>query len=153
MLQFTLHEQTAMVFESWRSINRLYDQYAKSVGLTYIGLSVLNAIYETADNCTQKIICELTHLPKQSVNVIIRSFLELGYLEMKELSADRRNKAILLTASGRAYADKTIGNLLRAEESVMVELDYDQRQGMISFMQKLEGGLNEFVHATEMQDG
>lgn len=80
---------------------------AASVGLTYQGLNVLNAIYETAEDCTQKNICAQTHLPKQSVNVIIRSFLDQGYAELKEQSRDRRNKIIRFTASGQDFATRS----------------------------------------------
>lgn len=54
--------------------------------------TVLDVIYDFPENCTQKFICEKPNFPKQSVNMIIKSFLEQGYLELNEIPSDRRNK-------------------------------------------------------------
>lgn len=149
MNRLTLEEQAAQLFTAWHSIDKLYGEYARSVGLTYLGLSVLNAIYEAPENCTQKDICERTNLPKQSVNVAIRAMWEQGYVEMKELSSDRRNKAIRLTVSGRAYADAIIGRLMRAETRIMGRLTYEQRQSVLDLMQQVQADLRDSLLAKD----
>lgn len=145
MQQFTLQEQTLLFFNSLRYMDKLYDEYAKTVGLTYQGLNVLNVLYETPDNCTQKLISERIHLPKQSVNVIIRSLWEQGYIEMKELDSDRRNKTIRLSASGREYADRIVGRLLAIEGDVFARLTYGQRQEMIELADRIRQELEDWV--------
>jgi len=126
-------------------MEKLYDQYARSVGLTYSSLSILEIIYDTPVNCTQKLICEEMHYPKQSVNLIIKSFLEQGYIEMKEIKSDRRNKALRLSKSGRVYADKVIGNLTRAEDAAIEGLTSEERQTFIEIMRKMEHGFREKI--------
>lgn len=153
MPHFTIQEQTSMFMNSLRSIDKLYDEYAKSMGLTYLSLSVLTVIYELPKGCTQKIICEKTHLPKQSVNVIIRSFWEKGYVEMREQDGDRRNKTILLSTSGKKYAKRIIGKLMQAEEQIVSQLSYGQRQELVDLVRKLEAGLEISLKNPEGTDG
>lgn len=43
----------------------VYEEYAKSVGLSYTGLIVLYEIYEI-ENCTQKKLGEYCFIPKQT---------------------------------------------------------------------------------------
>lgn len=149
MPHFTVQQQTSMFMDSLRSIERLYDEYAKSVGLTYLSLGVLTMLYETPKGCTQKAICEKTHLPKQSVNVIIRSFWEKGYVEMREQDSDRRNKTILLSASGKKYAKRIVGKLTQVEDEVISQLSYEQRQELIDLVRKLQAGLENSLKTPE----
>lgn len=51
----------------------VYEEYAKSVGLSYTGLIVLYEIYEI-ENCTQKKLGEYCFIPKQTVNAVVTSF-------------------------------------------------------------------------------
>ena len=55
-----------------------YEDYAKSVGLSYTSLSVLEAIHALPD-CTQKQLCQLCFLPKQTVNAVVTSFYKKGW--------------------------------------------------------------------------
>lgn len=153
MLHRTVQEQTSMFMNGLRSIEKLYDEYAKLAGLTYFSFLVLNAIYEAPGGCTQKILCEKTHLPKQSVNVIIHSFWEKGYVEMKEQDSDRRNKTIQFSASGREYAEQIVGNLLKSEAKVVSQFSHKQQQVIIDLMQKWEIGLRESIKTLERSNG
>lgn len=148
MDQLTLQEQTALLFRSWRSIEKLYDQYAKSLGMTSIGLIILEMIYSSPEDesCTQKTICEQTHLPKQSVNGFIKSFWEQGYVEMKEVRSDRRNKELRLSESGKKYAETIIGKILETEQKVFGQFTHDQRQEIIKLFQNTEISLKEMIH-------
>lgn len=134
----TVREQMKQFFDIFDSIEILYEEYAESVGLTYMGLLVLEMIFNTPENCTQKFICEQLRLPKQSVNVIIRSFLDKGYVEMKEIDSDRRNKAIRFTQTGREFAGRVMAKMRNAEEATMEQLTFEQRQAAIILMEKMK---------------
>jgi DNA-binding MarR family transcriptional regulator len=131
----------AMFYESSRSIDKLYNQYAKSEGMTFLGYLILDIICSTPENCTQKLICEQTLLPKQTVNTIIRSFWEQGYVEMREIDSDRRNKAIRLSETGQKFADKVMKKISEAEEAAMGQLTHEQRQSLIEIIQCIEKSL------------
>ena len=87
-------------------IEELYTCYAEENDLSYNEYLVLEAIYYAEGISLQKCICAQTRLPKQNVNVAVRKFWELGYVDLREIPRDRRNKEICLTESGREYADR-----------------------------------------------
>ena len=100
--------------EMWHKMDSLYDLYAKSVGLNFPTILVLQILCGSAETHTQKEICEKLGLPKQFVNSIIKSFWEQGYVELKE-AKDRRNKDIIVTDKGKEYALRVLKPLEAAE--------------------------------------
>jgi len=100
--------------ETWHKIDNLYDLYAKSVGLNFASILILQLLHDSAKTYTQKDLCEKLGLPKQIVNSIMRSFWERGYVELKE-AKDRRNKDIILTDAGVQYAVAVLQPLENAE--------------------------------------
>mgnify|MGYP005778102169 CR=1 FL=1 len=116
-----------------QEINRIYEDYARSVDIPYTTLQILDLITKT-ENCTQKIICERTFLPKQTVNNVITTFYKQGYVRLQELPEDRRNKTIHLTESGQEYADKVIPQIREAEYGAMEKLTPQQRKNLLESM-------------------
>lgn len=116
-----------------QEINRIYEDYARSVDIPYTTLQILDLITKT-ENCTQKIICERTFLPKQTVNNVITAFYKQGYVRLQELPEDRRNKTIHLTESGQEYADKVIPQIREAEYGAMEKLTPQQRKNLLESM-------------------
>ena len=110
------------VIEQFQNMDNAYEAYAKSKGLTYLSLMVLDEIYALGDGCTQKQISEDTHYPKQSINLVVKSFLEDGIIELRELPENRKNKGITLTDKGRQLCNDVIGPLLCQEEAAMHEM-------------------------------
>ena len=110
------------LIEQFQNMDNAYEAYAKSKGLTYLSLMVLDVIYALGDGCTQKQISEDTHYPKQSINLVVKSFLEDGIVELRELPENRKNKGITLTEKGRRLCDDVIVPLLRQEEAAMHEM-------------------------------
>ena len=110
------------LIEQFQNMDNAYEAYAKSKGLTYLSLMVLDVIYALGDGCTQKQISEDTHYPKQSINLVVKSFLEDGIVELRELPENRKNKGITLTEKGRRLCNDVIVPLLRQEEAAMHEM-------------------------------
>lgn len=110
------------LIEQFQNMDNAYEAYAKSKGLTYLSLMVLDVIYALGDGCTQKQISEDTHYPKQSINLVVKAFLEDGIVELRELPENRKNKGITLTEKGRRLCDDVIVPLLRQEEAAMHEM-------------------------------
>ena len=110
------------LIEQFQNMDNAYEAYAKSKGLTYLSLMVLDEIYALGDGCTQKQISEDTHYPKQSINLVVKTFLEDGIVELRELPENRKNKGITLTDKGRQLCNDVIVPLLRQEEAAMHEM-------------------------------
>lgn len=127
--------------EKYQSLSRLFDEYARAVGLTSMSLTVLGIIYDNPEECTQKLICEQSQFTKQSVNMIIKSFLKHGYVELVEMKTDRRNKQVKLSESGAEYAEKIVGRLCEVEADVMKKITDEQREALIVYAEIYEEGV------------
>ena len=112
-----------------------YEDYAKSVGLSYTSLCILNAIYES-DGCTQKQLCSLCFLPKQTVNAAVTGFYDKGWLRMQELPEDRRNKALHLTELGRSEAGRIMSRLRDCDRIAMSLLTESEQEQLLSLTRR-----------------
>ena len=110
--------------------NALYEEYAKSAGLSYTSLSVLSAIYSNPGH-TQKELAEICFLPKQTVNAVVTSFLRKGWVRLEEIPEDRRNKAVNFTETGKENAAGIIGKVRDCENRAMSGLAGEQRDALL----------------------
>lgn len=130
MINKEIVRQVNAFCNEWHKINGIYDDYARSVDIPYTNLYILSMISQS-DECTQKIICERTFLPKQTVNAIITGFYKKGLVELRELPSDRRNKTIHLTKAGKEYIKEIIPHIQGAEYAAMESLSEKQRNILI----------------------
>lgn len=149
-----IYKTTAARFiEKWQSMERVYEAYAKSRGLTYMSFTVLGIIYDNPDCCTQKLICEQSLYTKQSVNAMVKSFWEQGYVVLKEERNDRRNKQVLFTKNGKRYADDIIGRFSLIEKQAMGKLSDEQWEQLIETAETFErhfvAGISELIKEME----
>ena len=121
--------------QQFQNMDKAYEDYARSKGLNYLSLMVLEEIYELGDGCTQKQIADDTHYPKQSVNLVVKAFLEDGVVELKELPENRKNKGITLTEKGRQLCDNIVVPLLQQEEMATREMKRDERLELIRLLE------------------
>jgi DNA-binding MarR family transcriptional regulator len=126
--------------EYWHKIDNLYNLYAKSVGLNFITMLVLEYLYDSSETHTQKAISQKFDLPKQYVNSIIKSFWEQSYVELKE-AKDRRNKEIILTDAGKKYAEKVLKPLQEADAKVWKSFTDEELAVLENTMKKFEQSL------------
>lgn len=110
--------------------NASYEEYAKSVGLSYISLSILSAIYSNP-GCTQKELADKCFLPKQTVNAVITMFLKNGWVKLEEMPEDRRNKTVNFTDTGMDKADEIMTKVHKSENKAMRRLTKDQREQLL----------------------
>ena len=122
------------LMQQFQQMDKAYEEYARSRGLTYLSLMVLEEIYELGDGCTQKQISEDTRYPKQSVNLVVKGFLEDGLIALKELPENRKNKGVTLTEKGRRLCADVIVPLLREEEHALAELGEAEGREMIRLL-------------------
>lgn len=99
-----------------------YERYARKFGLTAKELFVLDIIWFSGDGCLQSEISERLSATKQTISAIVKKFWKLGYLSLTESPADRRNRIVQFTKTGRAYAEKIIPPAANAEIDAMAEL-------------------------------
>ena len=133
--------------ESWRRIDKMCNTYAKTVGVNFIEILVLEILCEPEPH-TQKALCTKLEMPKQVINTIINSFREDSLVTLKE-AKDRRNKEIRLTEKGKQFAEKVLIPLKEMEESALESFTADELLYCTSLSEKYEKSfetlLNEFL--------
>ena len=135
-----LKRQLARFNHIMQGIEKVYEDYAKSVGLTYMSLAVLQIICYAETPPTQKEICEQSHYNKQIVNSIIKGFTDKGYLEFREVKSDRRNKQVLLTDSGKSYSDDILSPLWEIEQKAVTVLSDEDREKLLTMLKSCYEG-------------
>ena len=138
-----LRKQLAQFNHIMQGIEKFYEDYAKSVGLTYMSFTVLQILYHTENPITQKEICAECHYNKQVVNTIVKNFYESGYVTFEEVPEDRRNKYVLFTENGKAHADGIITPLSKMEDNALLILSEEEREKMLFMLEKCYKGFLE----------
>lgn len=133
----TSAEKTEQFNLTWKNIESVYENYAKSVGMTYTSMYIFNLIAITND-CTQSLLCEKTLLPKQTVNVAVTQFFKQGLIELREVLEDRRNKTIHLTKKGKNFSKKYVNHIMNCERKAMDSMTKEQSEQLIQSMKKYE---------------
>ena len=108
-------EQLQRFYALWREENAVSDDWAREQGLSSNSALILYSLYEAKENCTQKSISQMWSIPKQTVNTILKEFSANGYIELSADKKDKRNKLIMLTPKGNAYAGKIVESLRKRE--------------------------------------
>ena len=114
----------------WGQANGIYSSWAASKGINYYLLFVLYAL-EGQKAMTQKKICICTGLTKQTVNSVVRSLKEDGYIELAPGCEDRREKQVALTDKGIAYSNNLLASLREMERRVLQIMGNDRAQQMV----------------------
>ncbi len=104
----------------------VYVRCAKMHGLTVNDLFVLDILWFATEGCTQKEISERLSANKQTVNAIVTRFDKQGFISFAEVKEDRRNKRIVLTDSGKAYAKNIIPPAADAENLAMADMPLEK---------------------------
>lgn len=118
------------LWEVWGQANGLYSSWAASKNINYYLLFVLYAL-DGQEAMTQKKICICTGLTKQTVNSVVRSLKEDGYVELASGLEDRREKQIILTEKGIAYSRGLLTPLRELEHRVCQIIGSDRVQQMV----------------------
>lgn len=75
-----INEHIKSWYVQWLYIESLYSKYAGRYHLTRATMTALDEIYHHEDGCSQKDICQVLNIPKQTVSSV------MGNLEKKDLS-------------------------------------------------------------------
>lgn len=116
---------------TWGQANALYTRWADAHEINYYLLFVLYAL-DGQEAMTQKMICDCTGLTKQTVNSVIRSLKNEGYVVLSPGREDRREKQVSLTEKGIAYSQEVLAPLHELERTVLTRMGSDRVEQMIN---------------------
>ncbi len=131
-------EQINKYYSVWQEFNYVYEEWAKTQGVSVNSLLVLSAIHGGMEECTQKKISQKWRIPKQTVNAVLKDYEKKGFVELFSMPEDERNKLIRFTVKGKEYADSIISKLRKVELFVSEEMGTER-------MEQLNENMSMFV--------
>lgn len=116
-------------------VDSFYDEFAKKSNVSSALLWVLYALNDGKPH-TQIEISNDWELPKTTVNTVIKDIQKIGYVELIPIKGKRREMSIILTESGKEYADNILSELYQKEKNVYKMLSADERE-IINVLEKI----------------
>lgn len=107
-------------------IDEAYDRWAKAHGISYSTLMVLCCLSDKGP-CAQKTIATYCSLPKQTVNTVLGSFKQKGYITLTASEQDRREKLVGFSEDGKRYADPIVAQIGACEQRALECMEPEDR--------------------------
>lgn len=139
-------EKANMIYEAVYSVNTLYQDYAREKQIGYLDFLMFYVLLEDESKAwTQKDLTEKLNVTKTTVNTIIGRWKEKGMVKLSFREGSRKEKRIILTEAGKAYAQKIISPVFQVENTaaaVITDQDLDTVTNVIGkFKKALSAGL------------
>ena len=123
----------------YKEFNDIYHEAALRLGLSNSAFDIFYAICELGDGCLQRDICNMTFIPKQTVNSSIRNLEKEGYLTL--LHGKGRNMHIYLTEHGKEVLKDLIYPVIEVENNSFQELTEEERQQLLCLLARYNAEL------------
>ena len=136
---------------SWRGFDRGYSDAAARAGLSDSALDVLWVIREQGEGVSQRDVCELSYLGKQTVNSSVHKLVDQGVLHL-EPAASGRGRRILLTEAGRALMEDRVAPICQADFDAFAALPEHDREELVRIQQAYLDALTARVAALAAPD-
>lgn len=100
------------------SIDGVYTNYIKENNIKSSNeLWILYALND-GHNHSQKEISDSWDIPRTTVNTIIKNLAKAGYVEFKKIEGERREMEVVLTETGKNYANSKLEDLYKKEAKI-----------------------------------
>lgn len=91
------------MWESWHDVSVSYSAFAKKMGVDVSELYVVDALWDESDGLTQKAICEVCAMGKQTVSAICKRLVMRDFVASRPSESDKRERIMVLTSAGRDW--------------------------------------------------
>ena len=116
-------------------VDSFYDEFAKQSNVSSALLWVLYALND-GNSHTQIEISNDWELPKTTVNTVIKEIQKNGYVDLIPIKGRRREMSIVLTESGKKYADSVLADLYKKEAEVYKALSSEE-YAIVAVLEKI----------------
>ena len=117
-------------------IDAVYDDFAKDSGVASPTLLWILYALNDGDAHTQREICADWSLPKSTVNTVMMELKRNGYVELAPMKGKRREMTVVLTGSGKEYADSLLATIYEKEAEAFKKLNADEKK-VIAYLAKI----------------
>ena len=128
--------------QDWQEYNRrvkewdgIYHQAGQRCGLSDAAYWLLYTLCDEEQEMSQNDFCKQWFLSKQTVNSAISTLKKEGYITLVTVSHSRR-KLIRLTKEGENFCQEKVKPFLDADRASLSGLSPEERNQMLSLMQK-----------------
>lgn len=126
----------ALFNQLYKEMDEIYHQYAKRQGISDTALWLLYSLYEDGAGYTQRELCSAWHYPPQTINSALKSLVNQGYIQLKPVEGNQKNKRIVLTEAGNEMMQEVIFPLIQAEKRTFQRLEKSERDALLSLTHK-----------------
>lgn len=102
----------------YREIDKLYHRIARKSGLSDSAFIILYSMREGDKVTTQKDICNMGAISKQTINSALKKLERDGFIELKVMENNHKNKQLLLTVKGQSLVEEIIDPVINGENKV-----------------------------------
>lgn len=126
----------------------LYHEAAVSLGISDSMLDVLYGICDLGEGCTQRDICAMSWVSKQTINSCVSKMRKEGLVRLEP--GRGKEMRLYLTDAGQELAARTAERLLTCEEAAFASLRPKDVDRLIELMnlhlRQLEVSLSSLIH-------
>lgn len=120
----------------YKEIEEIFHNLARYYELSDSALWILYFLRESDKTYTQKEICEILSSSKQTVHSALKTLDFAGYIQLEFTADNRKNKRIILTSSGEAFAEKSVDCILSADRTALGKLNAAERSEFLRLYHK-----------------
>lgn len=124
--QESLREQSRQLDCLYNETNRLYNQFARSCGLSECAYWVMYEIEASGGSASLRHIAEAYSLSKQTMSSAVKALETKGLIELSFEEGSRKNKVAAFTEAGRAFSRERIVPAIDAETRAFGSLAPDE---------------------------
>lgn len=135
-MEDSIHSKIVAYNQLTKELEELYQLYAKKSGLSETTLWILYCVHERQEPYTQKELCDIWSYSRQTINSALKNLETQGLIELVPLPENRKNKQLLLTASGKNLVNKIILPLVEAEKNVFIQLGEEDSRKFLSLTKR-----------------
>lgn len=130
----TLQEEVKRFNVAISRIDGIYRKFEQQCGKNTLQIRILGALYFD-ELQTQRQICDMLELPKQTVNNIITAFIKKGYIDVVADENDRRAKIIKLNESGIHYATTELQPFNEFDEKTALRMGIEEYKKLVALIE------------------
>lgn len=143
-----LTEQLDALNCQYKLFDMIYHKLAVKFGISDSELIILYEVYTMKNPPTQKDLCSIYSMSKQTINSAIKKLKNNNYITLESFK-NTKNKNIILTNIGREFCNKTIAKVIEIEKSSLECLTKKQRESLITitdlYLNTLNSNVDKFI--------
>lgn len=127
--------------QTYKGMDVLYHNYAKSLGLSDTAFWILYCISEHSGSFTQRELCRDWSFSPQTVNSALKDMEKRGLIRLIPVPENKKNKLLHLTSDGERLVAEAILPLIQAEGESFSALSEEECEQMLSLTERYAAAL------------